>query len=157
MGEGPSSVSGRLRSSSTNGSDHVGDGEVPVESVHRRLHKSDDPVAAGASLETGAPSASSSLVVDTSVEETPPRPSHPVEGIGGLPTSSAADANASRSPEAVREGVSGDRSLSWDVTVDGGTGVRLPPPAGTGGGVPALSGSIRPEIERLGALGRLAH
>ena len=41
--------------------------------------------------------------------------------------------------------------------VDGGTGVRLPPPVGTGGGVPALSGSIRSEIERLGALGRLAH
>ena len=118
-GEGPSSVSGRLRSSSTNVSDHVGDGEVPVESVYRSLHGLDDPVAAGAALETGAPSASSSLVEDTSVEKTPPRPSHPAEGIGGLPTSSAADANAPRSPEAVHEGVPGDRSLSWDLTVDG--------------------------------------
>ena len=73
MGEGPSSVSGRLRSSSTNGSDHVGDGEVPVESVYRRLHGPAYPVAAGASLETipetGSPSASSSLIEETSVEE----------------------------------------------------------------------------------------
>ena len=75
-GEGLSSVSGGLRSSSTNGSDHVGDGEVPVDSVHRRLHGPDDPVTANASLETGAPSVSSSLVVNTSVKETPPRPSH---------------------------------------------------------------------------------
>ena len=50
-----------------------------------------------------------------------------------------------------------ETSLSCDLTVDGGTGVRLPPTLGTGGGVPALSGPIRPEIERLGALGRLAH
>ena len=89
MGEGPSSVSGRLRSGSTNGSDRVGDGEVPVGSVNRCLHKPEDPMAVGASLETvpetGAPSASSSLVEDTSVEETPPRPSHPAEGIGVLP------------------------------------------------------------------------
>ena len=149
-GEGPSSVSGRLRSSSTNGSDHVGDGEVPVDSGSRRLHGPDDPVAASASLKTipktGTPSANSSLIDDTSIEGSPPHPSHPAEGIGGLPTSSTSDANASRSPEAVREGVPGDRSLSWDLTVDGGPGVRLPPPVGTGGGVPELSGPIRPEI-----------
>ena len=64
MGEGPSGVSGRLLSSITNGSDRVGDGEVPVESVNRRLHRPDDPVPACVSLETipetGAPSASSS-------------------------------------------------------------------------------------------------
>ena len=73
MDEGPSGVSGRLRSSSTNGSDRVGDGEVPVESVYRRLHRPDDPVAAAVSLETilktGAPSASSSLIEETSVEK----------------------------------------------------------------------------------------
>ena len=100
MGEGPSSVSGRLCSSSTNGSDDVGEGEVPGESVYRRLHGPDDPVAAGASLETipetGAPSASSSLVEDTSVEESPPRPSHPAEGIGVLPISGAANASISK-------------------------------------------------------------
>ena len=156
-GDGPSSFSGRLCSSSTIGSDHVGDGEVPVESVYLRLHGPDDPVAAGASHETGAPSASSSLVGNKSVEETPPRPLHPAEGIGVLPISGAVNASISKTPEAAREGTPGDRSLSWDLTVDGGTGVRLPPPVGTGGGVPALSGLIRPKIERLGALGRLAH
>ena len=41
--------------------------------------------------------------------------------------------------------------------MDGGPGVRLPPPVGTGGGVPALSGPIRPQIVRMGALRRLAH
>ena len=39
MGEGPSSVSGRLCSGSTNGSDRDGDGEVPLELVNRCLHK----------------------------------------------------------------------------------------------------------------------
>ena len=159
-GKGPSSVSGRLCSSSPNGSDGDGDGEVPVESVSRRLHGPDYPVAASALLdtisETGAPSASSLSIDNTSIEGSPPHPSHPAEGIGGLPTSSTAGANVSKSPEAVCEGVPGDRSLSWDLTVDGTTGVRLPPPVGTGGGVPALSVPIRPEIEQLGALGRLA-
>ena len=40
--------------------------------------------------------------------------------------------------------------------MDGGTGMRLPPFMGTGGGVSGPPGSVRPEIERLGALGRLA-
>ena len=35
--------------------------------------------------------------------------------------------------------------------------MRLPPFAGTGGGVTGPQGSVRPEIERQGALGRLAH
>ena len=82
MGEGSSCVSGRLRSSSTNWSDRVGDGVVLMGSVNLCLHRPEDPVAVGASLETvretGEPSASSSLVEDTSVEESPPRPSHPV-------------------------------------------------------------------------------
>ena len=49
-GEGPSGVSGRLRSSSTNWSDSDGNGEVPVESGSRHLHGPDDPVAASVSL-----------------------------------------------------------------------------------------------------------
>ena len=97
------------------------------------------------------------MIDDTFIEGSPPHPSHPAKGINGLPTSSIAAANASRSPGAVREGVPGNRSLSWDLTVDGGPGVRLPPPVGTGGGVPALSGPIRPQIVRMGALRRLAH
>ena len=35
--------------------------------------------------------------------------------------------------------------------------MRPPPFVGTGSGVPGLPSSVRPEIERLGALGRLAH
>ena len=111
-GKGPSGVSGRLRSSSTNGSDRDGGGKVPVESRSRRLQGLDDPVAAGASLETipetGAPSASSSLIDDTSIKGSPPHPSRPAEGIGGLPTSITEDTNASRSPGAAREGVPRD-------------------------------------------------
>ena len=85
MGEGPLGVSGRLCSSSKNGSDRVGNGEVPVESVNRRLHKPDNTVIAGVSLETipeiGAPSASSSLIEETFVEKSSPLSSHPAEGI----------------------------------------------------------------------------
>ena len=131
MGEGPSSVSGRLRSSSTNGSNGVGDGEVPVGSVNRCFYRPEDPVAVGALLETvsetSAPSASSSLVEDPSVEETPPRPSHIAEGIGLLPISEAANASISKTSEAAREGMPRDKTLSLDSTMHGGTGMRLPP------------------------------
>ena len=41
--------------------------------------------------------------------------------------------------------------------MDGGSGVRPSSFVGAGGGVPGPSGQVRPEIERLGALGRLAH
>ena len=40
--------------------------------------------------------------------------------------------------------------------MDGGTGMRLPPFVCTGGGVSGPPGLVRPEIERLGALGRLS-
>ena len=129
-------------------------------SVNRCLHRPEDPVAVGASLETvleaGAPSASSSLVEDTSVEESPPRPSHPANGIGVLPISGAANASILKTPEAAREGMPGDKTLLWDSTMDGGTGMRQSPFMGTNGRVSGLPGSVRPEIERLGALGRLA-
>ena len=54
-----------------------------MESVNRRFHKPDDPVVASVSLETisetGAPSASSSLIQETSVEKSPLHPSHPAK------------------------------------------------------------------------------
>ena len=156
----PSSVSGRLRSSYTNASDRIGDGEVPVESMIRHLHRPDDPVAAGASQETisetGAPSARSSLIEETFVEESRPRRSHPAEGIGVLPISGAANASISKTPEAARKGMPEDKTLSWDLTMDGGTGMRLPPFVRTCGGASGPPGSVRPEIEQMGALGRLA-
>ena len=117
-------------------------------------------MAVGALLETvpetSAPSASSSLVEDTSVEETRPRPSHLAEGIGVLPISGAANASISMTPEAAREGTPEDKTLSWDSTMEGGTGMRLPPFMGTVGGISGPPDSVRPEIEQLGALGRLA-
>ena len=131
-----------------------------MESMNRRLHGPDDSVAAGALLvtfpETGAPSASSSLIEETSVEELPSWPSHLAKGIRVLPISGAANASMPKTPEAAREGTPGNRTLSWDSTVDGGTGMRPPPFVETGGGVPGPPGLVRPEIERLIALGRLA-
>ena len=132
-----------------------------VRYFSRRLHRLDDPVAAGVSLETipesGALSTSSSLIEKSSVEDSPLHPSHPAKGIGVLPISGPANASVLKTPEAARKGTPRDRTLSWDSTVVGGPGMRLYPFVGTGGGVTGPPGLVRPEIERLGALGRLAH
>ena len=55
--------------------------------------------------------------------------------------------------------MAGDRTLSWDPTVDGGPrlpGPPLLPPAGIGDKWIGLPSPVRPEIERLGAVGCLA-
>ena len=72
-------------------------------------------MGAGVSLETipetGAPSASSSLIQEPLVERSPPQPSHPAEGIGVLSTSGAANASISKTPNATREGTPGDNAV----------------------------------------------
>ena len=116
-------------------------------------------MAAGASQETipetGLPSASSFLIEESSVEESPPRPSHLAEGIGVLPISGAANASILKITEIARECMLGFKTLSWKSTMDGGTGMRLPPFVGIGGGVSGPPNSVRPEIERVGASGHL--
>ena len=128
-----SGVSSRYRNGSTTGSDRVGDGAVPVEAVTRRLHKLEDLGVADVLLEVipgvGALSAdlsSYSLAENTSVKESPPHPPHSSEGIGVLSTSSTANANVLITPEAARECVTGDRTLSWDSTAD--VGPHIPGP-----------------------------
>ena len=114
-----------------------------MDVANRRLHNPDDPVVADVSLEVlpgvGRPSESSSsysLAGDTSAEGSPPHLPHPDESIGVLPTSSTAEENVSRTLEAVREGLIGDRTLLWNPTADGGSrlpGPLLLPPVGIGG------------------------
>lgn len=76
-----------------------------------------------------------------------------------LPTSSTTDANVSRTPEAAREGVVGDGTLSWDSTADDGPRLPGPPllsPLEFGGGEIGRPNPVCPKIERLKALGRFA-
>ena len=121
----PSGVSSRLRSGSTTGSECFGEGAVPVDVVNRRLHNPDDSAVVEVLLEAllgaGGPSASlssNSLAGDTSVEGSPPHPPQPAEGIGVPPTSSTVDGNVLGTPEAAREGMGGDKTLSCDSTAD---------------------------------------
>ena len=74
------------------------------------------------------------------------------------PTSSTAEKNVARTPEAVREGLVGDRTLLWDPTADSGSRLHglLLPPVRIGGEWIERPNPVRPQIERLGALGRLA-
>lgn len=91
---------------------------VLVEALDCRLHLPDDSVLTDVLFNiipcVGIPSESSSsylLADDTYVEKLPQHPPNPAENIKVHPTSSAADANVSRTPEAAREGVTGDKKL----------------------------------------------